>query len=80
VLVLLTGVMYEVRLHMVSSGMMYIPGFMKSGTYVQAVLRSCLIKLRGCAVDITDEKGIYEVRHRDRIRCHDIHSKFLMTG
>jgi hypothetical protein len=77
VFILLEGVIYEVHLHIVSSGLIYIPGFMKSGTYVQAVLGSCLRNLRGCDVDITDEKEIYEVRHRVGLRYHDIHSKFL---
>jgi hypothetical protein len=39
-------------------GMIYIPSFMKIGTGVQAILRFCLSKLRGCNVGITDGKDL----------------------
>jgi hypothetical protein len=44
--------MYAVE--MVSCGMLSLPGFMKIGTGVQAILRYRLRNLRGCSVGITD--------------------------
>jgi hypothetical protein len=41
-----------------SCGMIYIPGFKKIGTGVQAILRFCLRNLRGCNVDITDGRDL----------------------
>jgi hypothetical protein len=51
--------MYAVE--MASCGMIYITGFMKIGTGVQAILRFCLSNLKGCNVGITGG-GIYKVR------------------
>jgi hypothetical protein len=45
--------MYEVSLDMASCGMIYIPGFMKIGRGVQAILRFCLKNLRDYNVAIT---------------------------
>jgi hypothetical protein len=41
-----------------SYGMIYIPSFLKVGTDVQAILRFCLRKLRGCNVGISDERDL----------------------
>jgi hypothetical protein len=38
---------------MSSNGMIYLPGFMKTGTKVQEILRFCLSNFRGCNVCIT---------------------------
>jgi uncharacterized protein YraI len=51
-LVLLNKGIYEVAVEMGSGGMICIPDFMKIGTGVQAVLRFCLRKLKGCNVGI----------------------------
>jgi hypothetical protein len=37
---------------MASSGMIYIPNFMKIGISVQAILRFCIRNLRGCNAGI----------------------------
>jgi hypothetical protein len=38
--------------------MIYIPGFMKSGAGVQAILRFCLSNLISCNVGITDGRDL----------------------
>jgi hypothetical protein len=43
---------------MPSSGMIYVPSFMKIGTSIQATLRLCLRNLRGCNVGITDGRDL----------------------
>jgi hypothetical protein len=40
-------------MEIVSSGMIYSPSSLKTGTGVQAILRFCLRHLRGCNVDIS---------------------------
>jgi hypothetical protein len=49
--------MYTVE--MASCGMIYLPSFVKIGTGVQAILRSCLRNLRGCDVGITDGRDVF---------------------
>jgi hypothetical protein len=46
---------------MASGGMIYLPNFMKIATGVQEILRFFLSSLKGCNVDVTDER-IYQVR------------------
>jgi hypothetical protein len=46
---------------MCSSGMIYIPMFMATGTGVQAILRFIFINLKICNTGITDGQT-YEVR------------------
>jgi hypothetical protein len=41
-----------------SSGMIYLPSFMKTGTGIQAILRLCFGNLRGCKVGITDGRDL----------------------
>jgi hypothetical protein len=41
-------------IEMSSDDMIYLPGFMKTCTGVQEILRFCLSNLRGCNVCITD--------------------------
>jgi hypothetical protein len=43
---------------MASCGMIYIPGFMKIGTGVRAILRFCLRNSRDCNVGITEGKDL----------------------
>jgi hypothetical protein len=43
---------------MASYGTMYIPGFMKIGTGVQAILRFSLRNIRSCDVGITERRGL----------------------
>jgi hypothetical protein len=43
---------------MVSGGMTYLRSFMKTGNGVQAILRFCLINLKGCNVGITNGRGL----------------------
>jgi uncharacterized protein YraI len=39
-------------------GMIYLPGFKKIATGVQAILRGCLRNLKGCNVSITDGRDL----------------------
>jgi hypothetical protein len=48
--------MYAVE--MATFGMIYIRGFVKIGTGVQAILRFCLRNLRGCNVSVTDGRDL----------------------
>jgi hypothetical protein len=41
-----------------SGGMIYIPGFMKTGKGIEEILMICLSNLKGCNVDITDARGL----------------------
>jgi uncharacterized protein YraI len=43
---------------MASDFIMYVPSFMGIGAGVQAILRFCLNKLRGCNVSITDGRDL----------------------
>jgi hypothetical protein len=43
---------------MASAVMIYIPRSMTFGTGVQAVLKFCLRKFRGCYVDIRDSRDL----------------------
>jgi hypothetical protein len=44
-----------------SSGMIYLPSFMKIGTGVEGILRFCVSNLEGGNV-VLQVEGIYEVR------------------
>jgi hypothetical protein len=43
---------------MASCGMIYISSFMETGIGVQAILKCCLRKLRGCSVGITGGRDL----------------------
>jgi hypothetical protein len=75
VLVFLMGVIYNVRLEMASSGMMYIPSFKTIGSDIQVLLRFCLNCVRGCNVGITDGKDLLIIPLR-WAHLHVIHTKF----
>jgi hypothetical protein len=51
-------VLLKYAVEMAFCGMIYIPSFMKIGTGVQAILRFCLRRLRGCNVGITDGRDL----------------------
>jgi hypothetical protein len=45
-------------IEMDSGGMIYTEHFMKIGIGIEALLRSCLSKLKGCNVGITDDRDV----------------------
>jgi hypothetical protein len=48
---------------------------MKTGTGVQAILKFCL-KILKAVILVLLLGGIYELRRRDGLKCHDTHTKF----
>jgi hypothetical protein len=64
--------MYAVE--MASSGMIYLPSFMKIATGDQAILRFGLRNLKACNVGITDGRDLRSVPLR--WTRHDIRTKF----
>jgi hypothetical protein len=48
--------MYAVE--MASCGMAYILSFMRTGRGIEAILRYCLINLRGCNVGVTEGRDL----------------------
>jgi hypothetical protein len=43
---------------MAFGGILYLPGFIKSGTGTQPILRFCLNNLRDCNVGVTDGRDL----------------------
>jgi hypothetical protein len=45
-------------IEMGSGGIIYIRSFMKTGTGVQTILRSCFNNMRGCNIGITERRDL----------------------
>jgi hypothetical protein len=55
--VLLTGMIYEVNVKMVSDSIIYVPSFMNINSGIQVILRLLSCQFLGCSVGTNEERN-----------------------